>query len=137
MAFWKTSSFKLLQLSWYQRLEKEGFQDAEKMVNDELVLKQNAEYVYRKVDSLGVASKEAYYFLLGKCVHNSEFESEADRLIMVMFAQGSALKLIGQALKKQGMPRCRLTIRVTIRKYEMIWGLREYTRKQLNKREIS
>jgi hypothetical protein len=137
LSFWKTPSFKALQRAWYARLEKEGFRDAEEQIGGEFVLKQIAAHPYRGMDHLAIQTKEAYYRLLGLQIQNGEFANEVDRLIVTMFAEGHKIKRIHEALVKQGTQRSRGTIRFTIRKYEMKWGLREYTPKQLNKKEAS
>lgn len=137
MNFWKTKSFKELQRTWYQQLQKEGFQDAEEPIGDEMVLKQSAAHPYHGADQLVRTSKEAYYRLLSQQVQEAEFRSEVDRIILTMFAEGSPLKSIREAISKLGMVRCRNTITFTIRKYEMRWGLREYSPRQLNRKEVT
>ncbi len=137
MTFWKTPSFIELQRAWYQRLEKEGFQDAEQLVGDQLVLKQIAAHPYRNEDQLGRTIKEAYFRLLGQEIQKAIFKSEVDRLILTMFADGHTYRAICRALDNLGTPRHRKTVRFTIRKYEMAWGLREYTPQQLNRKEAS
>lgn len=135
MTFWQTPSFKALQEVWYQRLKAEGFQDAEEIVGGELVLRQSAAHPYRHHDELGITAKEAYYRLLAQQVQvAAEFQTEVDRVILTMFAEGAKLKKIAEELEKRGERRCRGTIRYRIRTYEMRWGLREYTPKQLNKK---
>lgn len=126
--------FKKLQRAWYQRLEEEGFQDAEEIIAGELVLKQNAAHPYRGVDALQITTKEAYYRLLGNKIHSEEFSNDIDKLILTMFAEGKKIKVICQALFERGTERGRATVRYTIRKYEMQWGLREYSPLQLNKK---
>lgn len=135
MSFWKTPDFKSLQRAWYARLEREGFRDAEEIVGGEYVLKQIAAHPYRGMGHLAIQTKEAYYRLLGLQVQTGDFASEVDRLILTMFADGRRIKHIVEALHNLGTPRARNTIRFIIRKYEMRWGLREYTAKQLNKKE--
>jgi hypothetical protein len=139
--YWKTSalnkSLKELQAAWYERLEREGFQDAEEIVGEEIVLRQIAEHPYRHTDDLMRSSKEAYFRFLTHQIQDERFSNEIDRLIMTLFADGMKIKPIIEALHQRGVSRCRGTIRFTIRKYEMRWGLREYTLKQLNKKEAS
>ena len=134
MTFWKTASFKALQKSWYRRLKSSGFQDAEDLVGGELVLKQVAAHPYRGSDELTRVTKEAYYRLLGNHVNQERFESEIDRTILTMFSEGRKIKHICEELIRKGMKRDRYTVRVRIRIYEMKWGLREYTPRQLNQK---
>lgn len=42
MTYWKTREFKNLQQAWYQRLEAEGFQDAEELVGNEMRIKERS-----------------------------------------------------------------------------------------------
>lgn len=135
MTFWQTPNFKSLQRAWYQRLKREGFQDAEELVAGELMLKQTAAHPYRGLDHLAIAAKEAYYRLMLQAVQKGEFRSEIDRLILAMWADGHKICVICRALKAMGSSRNRHTVLYTIRKYEMEWGLREYTPRQLNRRE--
>ncbi len=135
MSFWKTTAFKALQQAWYARLEKEGFRDAEEIIGGEYVLKQIAAHPYRDMDHLTIWAKESYYRLMCLQVQKGEFATEVDRLVLTMFAEGRRIKHIVEALHNLGTPRARNSVRFIIRKYEMRWGLREYTAKQLNKKE--
>ncbi len=134
MTFWKTQAFIALQEAWYQRLEAEGFKDAEETVAGELVLRQIAAHPYRGTEPLERETKERYFRFLAQQVQEAEFKSEVDRIILIKHAEGEKIKRICEELNKQGQARCRGTIRFTIRKYEMRWGLRQYTAKQLNKK---
>lgn len=144
MTFWKTSalnkSLKELQIAWYERLQICGFQDAEQIISGEFELRQKAAHparVYRGETDTSRVAKEDYYRQLSAYVHVERFRSEIDRIIMMMFADGVKIKNIIEELSNRGISRCRNTIRFTVRKYEMKWGLREYTLKQLNKKEAS
>ena len=134
MTYWNSPEFKALQQAWYAKLEDEGFQDAEELVGEEMMLRQVAEHAYKDSDELGVKTKEAYYRILEHRVQGSAFQNDIDRLIMTMFADGTKIKRIVETLEDRGSRRCRMTVRMTIRRYEMKWGLRDYSRKQLNKR---
>ncbi len=133
MTYWKTQHFKAMQNAWYAKLKVEGFEDIEEIVGGELVLRQSATHPYRGLDELRITSKETYYRLLGQKIETSTFNTEVDRLILTCFAIGTKIKDIIRILEREGKGRCRGTIRFTIRKYEMAWGLREYTPQQLNK----
>ncbi len=134
MTYWKSPVFKALQQAWYAKLADKGFEDAEEMVGADMMLKQIAAHSYRDMDELGITTKAAYYRALGEMVQVSVFQSDVDRMILTMFAEGSKIKQIIDALAGKGSRRCRKTVMVTIRRYEMIWGLRQYTPQQLNKR---
>lgn len=134
MTFWKTKEFKALQDAWYKRLEGLGFQDAEKTVGGEVVLKQNSSNAYRGADPDLIELKEKYFNLLTEKVQDAEFRSEVDRLIMTWHAEGMLIKYICEELDDMGMWRARDTVRYTIRKYEMAWGIKAWTPRQLHKK---
>lgn len=126
--------FKKLQEYWYKLLADSGFEDIEKFNGDELVLKQSANYCYRKNDMLSRIRKENYYTRIGQAVYENEafFRNEVDRLVMARHAEGAAIKSIVEELLSLGTPRDRLTVRYIIRKYQMIWGFKYFTPKELN-----
>lgn len=132
MTFWKSSNFKALQKSWYRRLEEEGFQDAEEIIGEEFVLKQTASHPYRGLNEVERSSKEDYFRLLAQYAQHEPFKRTLDKYILGMRSQGWQIVSICKFLEVAGMARERKTVRYIIRKYEMKWGIREYTPKQLN-----
>lgn len=133
MTFWTTPTFKALQKAWYASLKDAGFKDAEELVGDELVLKQNAAHPYRVATTLTRDCKEAYYHFVAQKVQETVFTSDIDRLILGRYAEGWKIRHICEELESIGKRRYRGTIRYKIRIYEMKWGLRQYTPKQLNR----
>lgn len=133
MKYWQTPHFKALQRAWYAELAKDGFEDAEELVGADMMLRQIAAHPYRNAEELGIKTKEAYYRFLFQRVQGSAFDNDIDCVIMTMFAEGAKIKRIVESLETQGKTRCRETVRYTIRRYEMQWGLRQYTPKQLRK----
>lgn len=131
---WNSPSFKALQKTWYQRLADEGFEDAEELLNGEMELKQSAYHPATKLRNNETArlSVEEYYRLLSIKVHESEFRSEIDQLIVQRKSEGKMIKDICAELTELGHTRCRNTVVFTIRRYEMCWGLAKYTPKELN-----
>lgn len=134
MTFWTTQHFKALQKAWYKRLADTGFEDAEVLVGSELRLKQTAIPHPRDSELIRRECKEAYYQFVAQKVQETLFSSDIDRLILVWHADGKKIKHICDALESIGKRRCRQTVRVKIRIYEMKWGLRQYTPKQLNRK---
>ncbi len=134
MTFWETKHFKALQRAWYQRLKDQGFQDAEELIGTELVLRQTAAHPYRGQDQLGRESKEAYYYFVAQQIDDTVFATDIDRLIMLRHSEGRKICHIVAELEELGMGRTRDTVRYRIRVYEMKWGIRQYTPKQLNKK---
>ncbi len=135
MTYWQTQHFKALQKAWYQRLEAAGFEDVEELVNGEMLLKQSAQHVVRNLDEIGLDAKVSYFRALAQNVHEAEFRNEVDKTILTRFADGENITKICEVLSMEGRSRCRHTVRYTIRKYEMNWGIRSYTPKQLHKKE--
>lgn len=133
MTYWKSPSFKAMQRAWYDKLAEEGFQDAEELISGEMVLRQIAAHPYRGQDELSISTKEDYYRILGQKLEEASFKNDVDRMILSFFAIGTKIQRIIEILQREGKTRCRGTIRFTIRKYEMKWGLRAYTPKQLNR----
>lgn len=134
MTFWKSPKFKALQEAWYQRLAASGFQDVEEMIGFDMVLRQTAHHAYRGTDDLMRDSKADYYHLVSQKVQETEFESDVDKLILTRHAEGKKHVHICRELELLGLARNRKTIRYRIRIYEMQWGLRTYTPRQLNRR---
>lgn len=136
MTFWKSPDFKALQEYWYRLLESQGFQDAEMTRGDRHVLKQDSEHLYRtNKDPLRRENKETYYRMLSQRVHEAEYKRDIDRLIMTWYAECKEIASICEELERMGQRRCRTSIRYIIRKYEMAWGIRKYTRRQLHLKE--
>lgn len=135
MTYWRTKHFKAIQTEWYEKLKDDGFDDAEELIGEEMMLRQIAAHPYRGMDDLGITTKKAYYRFLSQRVQETQFESSIDYLILSLFSEGTKIHSIVKALEAVGDRRCRGTIRYTIRKWEMRWGLREYSLKQLNRKE--
>ncbi len=133
MTFWKKPDFKALQEAWYQRLTESGFQDAEELVAGELVLKQTSANG-RSRDELTRTDKEDYYTAISQKVQETVFTSDVDRIILVRYSEGRKIKHICEELATLGQRRCRETIRFKVRIYEMAWGLRQYTPRQLHRK---
>lgn len=134
MTYWTTQHFKALQKAWYERLQEGGFQDAEVMVGGELDLRQNACHPYRDNSEITRSCKEAYYQFVAQKVQETVFTSDVDHLILARHADGKRIKHICEELEGIGKSRTRGTIRFRIRVYEMKWGLKQYTPKQLNRK---
>lgn len=132
LTYWKKQDFKALQKTWYQRLEEAGFRDIECIVEGKYVLKANSFHIHKGEDPLILENKRIYFILISQRFEGESFGSEVDRLILFMYSNGKRIKEICEALARKGESRCRRTVRVIIRRYEMKWGLRKYSRKELN-----
>lgn len=132
MTFWKTREFKELQAEWYAKLKVSGFQDAEVLIDGEPLLRQGADHPYRYSEPTARVCKEAYFRILSEYVRQAPFRNKTDRIILVLRAEGAKIQQICDTLAFLGRGRYRGTIRYTIRKYEMQWGIRRYSPKELN-----
>jgi hypothetical protein len=141
MRYFETPSFRALQQAWYQRLEEEGFRDAEEIVAGEMVLRQNAEHPLAGKDALEITQRSDYYRALSAQVELEEFDSEIDRIVMTMIADGQRIQRVVETLTfmSERRPPCflsktqraRNTVRFIIRKYEQRWGIREHAPHEL------
>lgn len=137
MKFWQTKRFLVMQRAWYQKLADMGFVDAEEMVGGEMRLSQPGARTlldgrWKRGNPDAIAD---YYQLLRNITSAAEFDSEIDRVIMTMTADGARQKEIERTLNALGVRRpprflsekrrCRNTIRNIVLKYERRWGLRE------------
>jgi len=125
--FWESDSFKKLQQKWYEKLKKSGFDDAERVVGDELKLKQRATNAYVQAPRVVRQAKLDYYRALCEYVHREKFKNEADELIMLRRSEGITIKQISKELKKLGFKHHRQTIRYVIRKYEHRWNIKKWS----------
>lgn len=107
-----SSKFNQLQAKWYKKLEKEGFKDIEQ---DENKLKRwdshyfIAQYTssgekktgtsHTEFDTSRFTAKQEYYRLAGEFLHNYHFDSEVDRKIWELYAEGQTAMQIYETLK--------------------------------------
>jgi len=129
----RNPSFKLLVRIWNKKLEESGFEDHEIEIGGERALKQRASNAYRQASELERESRLAYYSLLGHMANNTEFPCRLEQLVMCMYSDGSSIKEIVEELIKQGLTdkRNRWRIRAIIRRWEVRWGLRSWSLKQM------
>lgn len=137
MTYWTTQHFKAMQKAWYQRLKDSGFEDVERLVGHEMELRQCAEHVFGDNSATDVEEKIDYQSFLTDMIRQTKFKREVDRLILVFHARGMAASQISRELERLGQRRNRDTVRYRIRIFEMKWGIRKYTPKQLNHCKVS
>jgi len=146
--FWQTKQFKDLLGTWNKKLEDSGFEDAEKEVNGETVLKQTSLNegrfigVYRNASDFDRQEKEEYFRILYQLASQEQnFEDELDKIIMERTAEGKTIKEISDELKsnlpegKQRGKFNRNTIRYVRRRYESRWGIRVWKREDMISRK--
>lgn len=81
-------------------------------------------------------SKEDYYAVLSQMAEDEStvFKNDAHKHILRKIARGISATQIVKELISLKMPRNRDSIRFIVRRYEMEWGIRTYTPRQLNKK---
>lgn len=135
MDFWKTKAFKNLETEWYEKLLKNGFVDIEQ--DENFLRRMTADIFRKKVSDVTNANKASYYAIISSYVQEESFKDEADRIIMTMVSDGARIKSISCVLKSKGFKNNRATVRFTIRRYEMKWGIKTYEPQQLSSAKIA
>ncbi len=140
MAKWyRSSDFKRIQKEWEKKLEQAGFKDAEKEIAGEKVLKQSADYAFRRKEHTQEYrdAKLEYFSLLSKNLHGATFEDDSDRFIMEKTADGWSIQEISRELKHRKWPKFnRDTIRYIRRRYETRWGIRHWNKEDQVSRKV-
>lgn len=140
--FWTSRQFRELNHEWNIKLAATGFQDAEKEIAGERVLRQSSDYAYRRKETADVVreNKCTYFMLLAQCIHTElNFEDNYDRLVMERTAEGRSIREISEELKSllpEGRQRGkfnRRTIRYIRRRYEDRWGIKTWSQQQMGK----
>lgn len=121
-----SKQLKELQHFWDKKLEDTGFEDIEKTVRGERMLKQYAQSVFKRSNSVHrMEQRLEYYLLISHLCHEMMFGNFVDRFIMEHYAEGIKQKEILKRLKDAGIKRSRWKTLTTIKKYLAIWGLRD------------
>lgn len=140
MRKWQTTRFKELEAEWEKKLAESGFEDAEKKIAGERVLKQSADYAYRRKEHTEEyrEAKLAYYSLISQKIHGTRFDDDSDKLIMEKTAEGWSIQEISRELKHLEMPKFnRDTIRYIRRRYETRWGIRHWKPEEMVSRKVA
>lgn len=139
--FWRSNEFNALNKEWEQRLTEAGFEDCEKEIAGERVLKQSSDYAYRRQECTEVyrESKLTYFMLLAEhLTKERSFEDESDRLIMTWTADGWTIQEISRELQRLGkIKHNRDTIRYIRRRYENKWGIKIWKLEQMVSRRVA
>ena len=124
MEFWRTKGFKKLQLVWNEKLKESGFKEE---------LENIASTSYGKASPLERETRLEYYLKVEECFNKTIFDDPAECIIMGLHAQGCDSREIGVKLLEAGISRHKRTILYTIKRYQMKWGIRSWTPKQMKK----
>lgn len=130
------AEFNKLKREWYGKLKESGFEDIEEKVPNPIWLRDcdTASYPFRCMAPHKRKDRAEYFNVLTAIVNNpaTEFRNATDKYILNCYIDGYEIAAIIRSLAHIGIFRDRKTIRILIRRYEMKWHLRKYTRKQLN-----
>ncbi len=104
--FWSTKEFKALNAKWAKRLEESGFEDAERLVNDDYVLIDFHQHKFGRTDrndTLTTENRAEYYRLAGQFLHTHKFKSKRDSFIWQLHCEGLSRAKILRRLKAARM----------------------------------
>lgn len=135
--FYEDPKFKTLRDKWYKRLKQVGFEDAEQVLDHDLVLKQFSANVlsrYAHGSGLELNAKVLYFQALSANLAEHPPEDEGERLILEMTSQGMLVPEMAPILKAKGLPYGRETIRYVVRRYETKWKIQTWTADKLRKK---
>jgi hypothetical protein len=130
---------KDLQKKWDRILAETGFEDIEKEIGGERVLKQSADYAFRRAEHTATyrEAKLDYFCLISAKLHTTQFDDSSDRLIMERTAEGRSIQEISAELKDLGWRKHnRDTIRYIRRRYEARWGIRSWKEEECVSRKV-
>lgn len=143
MKFWERPEFIAMQRDWYARLKDLGFEDVEEAGYDERIRHDMPLLAQGPI----AADRRRYCELLAERLETATFANPTDELIMQMRAEGARIKEIVEKIVEAGSgpvyvrraehfgeTYVRRAVRYRIRVYEMKWGLRSYTAKQLGRK---
>jgi hypothetical protein len=133
---WRTKSFKNLLKTWNKKLEQTGFVDAEVELKEDRSLKQRATNSYRQATELERDSRLEYFRIIGNLANNTKFPNDVEKLIMLRHSEGETINSILKEVKSNNGPRNRKTVRFTIRRWQMKWGIKYWTLKQMNLKSL-
>ncbi len=130
MAYWERPDFLALQQAWYARLANTGFVDVE--ISQPYDCRHRHRHDRpRHVLILLAEQRRIYHRELASRLETALFAKPADQIIMQMRSEGARINEICAKLDALGMPKHRHRVRFRIRIYEMKWGLRTYTPRQI------
>lgn len=135
--FWRTKTFQVLSRDWNHKLEESGFSDIEIDLKQDRALKRRAASCYEKASPLEREVKLEYFCFVSSLVNETFFPNELEKIIMTRHADGDTIEEIVQRIRSDGISRDRKTVRRIIRRWQMKWGVRHWSLKEMHlKRSI-
>ena len=92
---------KDLQSKWYKKLAKDGFVDIEDTSRDIPVLKKWSADIFRGKTQGEIDSRLEYYRSARALIYIYEFNSELDKIIWTLHAEGMSQRDIAEKLKRR------------------------------------
>jgi hypothetical protein len=133
--FWKSKEFEALQREWDLKLLEDGFEDAERRVNGDVLLWKPADRACQDVNAAHVVreGRLEYFTLISQAAsEETGYEDYSDQLIMERTGEGRNSREISEELATLGMWKSnRNTIRHVRRRYENKWGIRSWKPEQM------
>lgn len=135
--------FKLLQKEWYAKLKDAGFADIEIMIDGEMQILNRTYSLLRRGKDFNLTKEYtdehfSYFNSIAEKATDQDiwFRSDIDRYIMQRHSEGAKIKDICLELKTFSKGKDRYSVRIIIRRYEMLWGIKSYTPRQLHRKEV-
>ena len=114
--------FKRLMSEWDRRLADSGFRDIEEIKNGQRVLKKSGTQVRFEQSNELVRHAQAQYFaIISKRIHETVFEDDCEREILVLYVEGITQAEIRKRLTTR---LSRSTIYKKLYKWLKTWGLK-------------
>lgn len=110
--------FEVLLAEWNQRLKDSGFKDAE--TSNEVLKKSGSERRFECLDEEMRQARSEYYHVISRRVLEAQFESEIEKEILTLYAQGFTQTAIQQMLR---IPGSRWHVYDPIYKWLGRWGI--------------
>ena len=131
--FWRKKTFKVLLVKWNKKLEDTGFEDCEVELEKDRVLKQgSATRHYKDLTQFERDSNLEYFYFLGHLANNTVFPNELEKIIMLKHSEGATVNEIIESAKLKKLSVCKKTVRYIIRRWQMKWGIRSWSLRQMN-----
>ena len=134
MQFWKTKTFRQQAKIWNKKLKDSGFNDQEIEIAGERVLNQRSTNAYKQATELERQCRLDYFRLLGYLANNTIFPNRLEQFILLSHAEGKTTPEIAEEMKTHGVIKNKRTIGFIIRRWQMRWGIKTWTLKQMNLR---
>lgn len=107
-----------LQKQWYKKLEKQGFKDIE---TEDGFLKDWDSYRFLKLSPEWFYSKQEFYAMAGRFLHDRKFYLSSHHLIWQLFSEGKSVSYIA---KKTDISEYTVSKIIKIYTNEMLAGLK-------------